>query len=72
MLTPETFALSQAEKLSPLWQRLAYHMTDRLAIARLRNDTIQPEHDTMALRGEIRALKLLLALGETRPIAGGG
>ena len=65
------FELSENEKASPLWLRLKAHLEDRLAAARVRNDGVQMEAETAALRGEIRALKRIISLGDDRPILTG-
>ena len=65
------FALSEADKAHGLWLRLRAHFEERLALARQRNDAIQPEDMTAALRGEIKTLKGLIALGDDRPIVPG-
>ena len=67
----ETFMLSDADKAQPLWRRLRAHLEDRLAQARIRNDAVQSEADTAVLRGEIKTLKRILALGDDRPILTG-
>jgi hypothetical protein len=67
----DRFELSEADKASALWLRLKEHLETRLADARKRNDGVQPEADTAALRGEIRALKRIIALGDDRPFLTG-
>lgn len=64
------FELSEADKATGLWLRMKAHFEDRLQDARRRNDRVQPESDTAAIRGEIQALKRLLALGSDRPLTG--
>lgn len=64
------FELSEADKASGLWLRLKAHFEDRLQDARRRNDRVQAESDTAAIRGEIQAFKRLLALGSDRPLTG--
>jgi hypothetical protein len=64
---PPPFALTEVEKNSQVWFRIAAYLTEQLRIARARNDFAQPEQDTWLLRGDIRRLKSLLALGEDRP-----
>jgi hypothetical protein len=66
------FQLTEHDKAQGLWLRLAAHLADRLADARLRNDAALSEPETAALRGEIRCLKRLLALGADRPMTGDG
>lgn len=66
------FELTTHDKASSLWLRFCEYLNERLADARRRNDaTTLSEHDTAALRGEIRCLKKLLALGDDRPILTG-
>jgi hypothetical protein len=65
------FELSDNDKASSLWLRLKAHLEDRLATARVRNDAVLPEAETAALRGEIRSLKRIIALGDDRPILTG-
>lgn len=62
------FQLTQGDKHSGLWLRLKQHLEERLANARLRNDALQPDMETAALRGEIRCLKMLVKLGDDRPV----
>lgn len=66
----EPFDLTEHDKASGLWLRLRAHLQDRLAAARERNDRVQPEADTAAIRGEIKTLKVLIALGDDRPMTG--
>jgi hypothetical protein len=66
------FALTDNDRASGFWLRLKAHLEERLATNRLVNDNISlTEQDTAVLRGRIRELKALLALGESRPIATG-
>lgn len=65
-----TFELSDNDRAQGLWLRLRAHLEDRLTDARRRNDAVQPEPETAALRGEIRTLKRLIALGNDRPVTG--
>ena len=62
------FQLTPQEQASNIWLRLAGHLNDRLASARVRNDAALSESETAALRGEIKCLKRILALGASRPI----
>lgn len=62
------FELSDLEKHQTLWFRIKTHLEDRLADARRRNDASLSEADTAALRGEIKCLKRLIALGDDRPL----
>jgi hypothetical protein len=64
------FVLSEHDKSQGLWLRLKAHFEDRLADARQRNDAALSEPETASLRGEIRCLKRLMALGNDRPMTG--
>jgi hypothetical protein len=67
-VTPDPFTLTAHDKASSLWLRLKAHLTERLSDARRRNDhDTLTEQQTAALRGEIRNLKRLIALGDDRP-----
>jgi hypothetical protein len=61
----DRFELTEGEKASPVWLRLKGHLTELLAAARLQNDNeTLTEQQTAALRGRIKVLKVLLALGD--------
>lgn len=62
-----SFELTPADKRSPLWLDLVEHLNQRLAMARIENDTSKPVEKTEHLRGRIFELKALLALAEDRP-----
>lgn len=64
------FQLTEHDKAQGLWVRLKAHLEDRLADARKRNDTLLAEYETAMLRGEIRCLKRIIALGDDRPVTG--
>lgn len=66
--TPETFELSNGEKLHPLWLRLKAHLEAELQLARSKNDHPKSENETATLRGDIRRLKAIIALGDDRPL----
>lgn len=71
MSDPVSFELTEGEKSHPLWRRLRAHMEDRLAGHRVRNDDgSMTETQTAALRGQIKCLKGLIALGDDRPLTG--
>ena len=61
------FELTEHDKVQGLWLRLRAHLDDRLAAARLRNDGALSEYQTASLRGEIKTLKHIIALGDDRP-----
>lgn len=67
---PSDFSLTENDKHSGLWLRLKIHLESRLADARVRNDALQPESETAALRGEIKCLKHLIRLDADRPVTG--
>lgn len=65
------FTLSDNDKAQSLWVRLKAHLEERLAAVRKRNDNPLTESETAVLRGEIRTLKHIIALGDDRPILTG-
>ncbi len=67
-LPPPEFTLSEDDRHTVLWLRLKVHLTEQLDAARSKNDRPQSEPDTASLRGEIRALKRILALGDSSSI----
>lgn len=67
---PDTFELSEGEKMHPLWARLKAHLEQRLQTLRVRNDRPQTEFGTATLRGQIKELKAFIALGKDRPQTG--
>jgi hypothetical protein len=67
-LPSEPFELSQQDRATSLWLRLSAHLEDRQAACRVKNDRDMPEEETAALRGEIKTLKGLIALGAERPV----
>ena len=72
MMNTEQLLLSYEERESPLWRRLSDHM--RAALDSLREQNDYPQLDavkTAAIRGQIRQLKLLLALGDPPKAPGG-
>lgn len=71
MIAPDPpFILTENEKATLLWARIKGHLNDKLAAARRRNDTPQSEQETAMLRGEIKTLKGIIALGDDRPVTG--
>ena len=64
------FELTEHDKVQGLWLRLRAHLEDRLAAARVRNDGALFESETASLRGEIKTLKRIIALGDDRPMTG--
>lgn len=66
------FQLTELDKAQSLWLRLKEYLEYRLATARKDNDRpTMTEHETATLRGEIRCLKRLIALGDDRPVVTG-
>lgn len=64
------FELSDGEKMHPLWVRLKAHLETQLQSLRERNDRPQTEFETATLRGHIKCLRALIALGDDRPQTG--
>jgi len=60
----QPFELTNIERDSALWKKLNGFFEDRLASARKRNDLLQDIDVTNLLRGEIVAIKKILALNE--------
>ena len=54
--------LTDLERQSALWQKLAAHLSERLDAQRARNDGDLSPEDTQKLRGRIAQLKEILAL----------
>ena len=67
-MTPDDFRLTYGERSSAAWHRIERYLTHRLDRARKRNDGALSAEETAMVRGEIAALKGLLALGE-QPIS---
>jgi len=67
MTAPDDFTLDSMERATPLWLKIAGHLNQRLEKARARNDNLLPPDETAAVRGEIKALKALLRLGQEKP-----
>jgi hypothetical protein len=53
-----------SEQQSALWQKILRHLEGRLVYLRSLNDGELSQTDTARLRGQIRELKNLIALGE--------
>lgn len=60
--------LSEIERNSAVWQKLARHIEDRLSKLRAKNDRDHDERKTARLRGGIGELKYLLSLGTAHPL----
>lgn len=59
------FTLTPGDLISPTWARLRKHMEARLQSLRAKNDNDLDPIATAKLRGEVKALKNLLALSTT-------
>lgn len=64
------FELTEGEKAHPLWARLKSHLEEQLRVCRARNDGLLSEMETAMLRGQIKAIKAIIRLGEARPPTG--
>lgn len=62
-MIPKNFTLSFAERNSPAWHKIEQYLNHRLDQVRKKNDNPLSAEETATLRGEIAALKSLLALG---------
>ena len=69
----DEFTLADGEKLHPLWLRLKAHLTDKLHTARVQisRDVDMTEQQTAALRGRVKCLEGIIALGDDRPVLTG-
>jgi len=66
----ESILLDGADRASSTWQKLKKHLEARLHQLRVKNDNDNQkltEADTAALRGQIAAIKNLLAQGTPAP-----
>ena len=62
------FDLTDGERNHPLWLRLKAHWLGQLDVLRKRNDSAtMTEPETAALRGHIKCLKGVIALGDVLP-----
>lgn len=64
----ERFELTAEERMNPLWRRLMGHMETSLHALRVRNDAAQDEKETARIRGEIHAIKTMMALDKPAPL----
>lgn len=69
-MSDKPFRLAPADLVSPTWHKLKKHMEARLQTLRTKNDMDMDPIATAKLRGEIRAIKNLLALSEAAPAMG--
>lgn len=69
MAADDKLNLSEAERNSPLWQKIMTWQQNRLERCRMRNDavTLTPEK-TSVLRGRICEIKLFLAQNDPRSV----
>lgn len=67
MSAPLEFTLTTGERINPLWHKISRYLDRRLDRARKRNDQPLSPEDTALVRGEIKALKGLMALGQELP-----
>jgi hypothetical protein len=63
MTDPEEFKLTAAERFSSTWARISEHLEARLAECRRKNDGNLSFDETTKLRGQIKELQYLLAVG---------
>ncbi len=61
------FALTATDINGAVWNKLSKHMESKLLALRIKNDSDMDPVKTAAVRGEIRNLKNLLALGIPAP-----
>ncbi len=67
-MSDELFALTADERHNQLWLKLAGYMKVRLDDLRRKNDNALSEFDTATVRGSIRCMKELIALGDDPPV----
>ena len=66
-----SFELSDGEKMHPLWARLKAQFQNQLQVLRVKNDSSKlTEHETAEIRGHIKCLKAIIAVGDDRPLTG--
>lgn len=66
-MSANEFILTDGERRHPLWLRLKAHFEEKMLEARGKNDGPLSEADTATLRGQIKCLKGLIALGDEMP-----
>lgn len=66
----DALELSDGERMHPLWVRLKAHFETQLQSLRERNDRPQTELETATLRGHIKCMRAVIALGDSRPLTG--
>ncbi len=67
----ESFSLTDIERRQQLWLKLKKHFEQRVADLHGKLEGEQTEHQTAALRGQIRAFKEVLRLGDEPPLIDG-
>lgn len=67
MIEDEDFHLTDGERNSQIWARLNKHFEKQLETLRAKNDGPLSHDDTLALRGQIRNLRAVIALGDEPP-----
>ena len=60
----ERFALTKADRMSPVWRTLHKYLSERLQILREMNDSERTLEGTARLRGQIAELKAIIALND--------
>lgn len=66
-MSKPTFKPSVDDRSSSLWKRLMTHLEGRLETLRQQNDAASSEAETARLRGQIAAVKEMLALNNEPP-----
>lgn len=66
-ITDNDFTLSDGERHHPLWVRLSAHLTQKVNNLRAQNDGPLSQDQTATMRGQINALKAIIALGDEPP-----
>ena len=59
--------LTDQDRKSAVWLRVQEYVTEQIDVCRRKNDGDLDQFATASLRGEIRALKKILSLGESPP-----
>lgn len=67
---PPPFALTAEERREPLWLRLKAHLTEQLADAHRRNEAPLSDTETATIRGRIKCLRDMIALGADKDLPG--
>lgn len=67
MEAEKPFALTDEDRLSPLWSKLLGHLERRIQKLRIANDGDADERITANTRGQIKALLSIARLNKPRP-----